>query len=719
MSNLDKIFAPTNVAVIGASCRAGSVGNTVLRNLLAGGFRGAIYPVNPKHKQLLELECYASVAKLPNVVDLAIICTPAMTVPSVVEQCGLEGINGVIILSAGFREAGEAGRELENRLVDVRNRFPELRIVGPNCLGILSPHQCLNASFASDMPPAGNIAFISQSGALCTAILDWAILENVGFSQFVSIGNMLDVTFTDLIEYFAEDANTEAILMYVESLTEAQSFLSAARSFTETKPIIAYKAGRFAESALAAASHTGAMAGVDSVYETAFSRAGIVRVFEIEDLFDTAELLAKHPSTCGDRLAIVTNAGGPGVMATDALLSCKGSLANLSEETIRQLDATLPTNWSRHNPVDVIGDATPERFSSAVQSVVNDPAVDAILIILSPQAMTDPTGCADAVCGIAGQTTKPVLTSWMGGSRVAEGIQHLNDAGIPTYSTPEKCIRVFMHLARYSRNRAALHETPAEAPITFSLSPEQRRALVFQGASSLLSEHESKRILDAYGIPVSTTRLAHTAREAESIADTLGYPVALKVFATEITHKTDVEGVELNVKNASEVDAAFTSIMQRVKDHRPDAKPQGVTVQPMVIEALSCELIVGAKRDPVFGPVLLVGAGGITAELYHDRALELPPLNKRLAHRMLESLQIWPLLSGYRSRPGLNVDKVVDVLLRLSQMVTECPEIMELDINPLLATEKGVIALDARVLLDCSGSDTVLETEETIAKTPL
>ncbi|QDV70705.1 Succinyl-CoA ligase [ADP-forming] subunit alpha [Rosistilla carotiformis] len=704
--HLKKIFSPASVAVIGASEREESVGRLSLRNLIEGGFRGRIYPVNRNYESIQQLPSFPSVAAIPEVADLAIICTPAATVPEVVKQCGQAGIRGIIIQSAGFCEVGAEGARLQDEIVRVAKAFPGTKIIGPNCVGIISPHRHLNASLASEMPPAGNVAFISQSGALCTPILEWAIQQNVGFSQFVSIGNMADVTIADLIDYFAEDPWTESIVLYVESLTEARAFLSAARAFTQSKPIIAFKSGRFDASAAAAASHTGAMVGVDSAYEAAFARAGIVRANELDDLFDSAEFLARHPKPCGDRLAIVTNAGGPGVMATDALLQRNGKLAPLSDATIAALDAQLPAAWSRCNPVDVIGDASDQRYAATLQTVLRDPNVDAALVLLAPQATTDPSGVADAVIAAAKSTTKPVLASWMGCTRVAEGIRRLTQGGIPVYATPEKCVRVFMQLVRYGRNREMLCETPLEVPLTFPVDETERRKCVVDAGNARpdertpLSEYESKLVLKNYGFRVAETEIARSQEEAVAIADRLGYPVVLKVYSPQIMHKTDVDGVELNLTNGDRVREAYQEIGRRVAQHRSDFEFGGVTVQPMVVASLSRELILGAKRDPVFGPVLLVGAGGITAELVQDCAMELPPLNERLARRMLESLQSWPLLTGYRGRRGVNVDLLVECLLRMSKMIVECPEIAEIDINPLMASDRDVIALDSRIILD-------------------
>lgn len=701
--NLDKIFAPKSVAVIGASKRPSSVGNTVLLNLVDGGFTGPVYAVNSKYTEVNGVPCFGAVSEIPDPVDLAVVCTPAATVPDIVRQCGEAGIRGLVILSAGFREASKEGAALEEEIRTIARQFDGFRIVGPNCLGVMSPHHSLNASFASDSPLKGRVAFISQSGALCTAVLDWAIQENVGFSNFVSVGNMLDVGIADLIDYFATDGCTESIILYMESISKGRGFMSAARAFSREKPIIAYKAGRFAQSAKAAASHTGAMAGVDSVYEAAMARAGIVRVFDVDDLFDCAELLARKKLPSGPRLAIITNAGGPGVMATDALLERHGVLTELSSATIAKLNQKLPAAWSHGNPVDVIGDAPPERFSAAVEIVLGAEEVDGVLVVLSPQAMTDPTGAAKAVIEVAKLSRKPLIAAWMGGGKVREGIKLLNDEGIPTYSSPEKAIRAFMHLVSYARNRETLYETPREVPIEFALDREKLRAVfdtILSEGNDILSETASKALLEAYEIPVTQTYIARTAEDAVHYAARVGYPVALKIHSPDITHKTDVGGVELNLMDADAVTEAFEGILKRAKQHRPSAHLEGVTVQHMLVAPDGRELIIGAKRDPVFGAVLLVGAGGTNAELFHDSALELPPLSENLARRMLKSLQLWPLLEGYRGRPGVNLDRLVEVLMRLSYLVADFPEIVELDVNPLLATPEGAVALDARIVLD-------------------
>ena len=700
--NLDAVFRPTCVAVIGASNSVDSVGGTLWKNLATSGFAGEVFPVNLKCDCVQGVPAFASIKQVPRVVDLAVVCVPAPVVPVVVRECGEAGVRAVIIISAGFREADAAGRELEAVVQKEAARFNNLRIVGPNCLGVIVPELKLSASFAVGMPKPGRVALLSQSGALCTAILDWAIEQQIGFSAFVSAGNMLDVSMADFIEYFANDPQTESLILYIESLSHAQEFLSAARAFARRKPIVAYKAGRFAESAQAAASHTGALAGVDAVYDAAFRRVGIERVFSVDDMFDCAELLARQKPPRGPRLAIVTNAGGPGVMATDVLMEQRGHLAKLSAATLARLNQSLPPHWSHNNPVDVLGDATPERYSAALDAVLADEGVDAVLVVLTPQAMTEPARIARIVASAANPHQKPLLAAWMGGGMVREGRQVLHESAIPTYASPEQAVRAFMHLVSFAERRERLQEIPRDVQIAW---PRERSAIrqeflsrfANQPPSSFLSEEDSKSLLAAYGIPVSQPIAATSADESVEVAWKIGFPVVMKIRSPDITHKTDVGGVILNLTNEAEVRAAFDQMLASVKLKRPDAVIDGVTLQPMATAARGVELLVGAKRDPVFGSVLLVGAGGVMAELLQDRALELPPLDELFARRMLESLRVWPLLQGYRGRPGVDVDRVIEVLIRFSTLVTDWPELSEIDINPLLVTADRLIALDSRM----------------------
>jgi len=701
--NLNKIFDPHRVAVIGASDSRSSVGYTVLRNLIGSGFSGVVYPVNPKHESIQGIQAYKDIPSLPHAPDLAVVCTPATTVPGIIRQCGEAGTHGVVVISAGFREIGEEGRKLEEQVLEEQKKFDGMRILGPNCLGIIVPGISLNASFAAATPQKGHVGFISQSGALCTSVLDWAIEEGIGFSYFVSVGNTIDVSMGDLIDYFGSATETRSIILYIESISEAREFMSAARAFARTKPIVAYKAGRFAESAQAAASHTGAMAGVDAVYEAAFQRAGIERIFQIEDMFDCAELLARQQPPKGDRLAIISNAGGPGVMTTDSLIARDGEMAILSEETMAALNECLPPFWSHGNPVDVLGDAPPERFAKAIDIVLKDNGVDAVLVILTPQAMTDPTATARAVNAVAANARKPVLAAWMGGVMVSEGVQLLSEAGIPTYTTPEQAVRAFMHLVSYARNLEILHETPRDIPMEFSLDRQRLRSVfdtILTEGSEILSENVSKALLESYEIPVVKPHLARSADEAVEVARSCGYPVVLKIHSPDITHKTDVGGVALNISSDESVRETYDQIVKEATEKRPHAHIMGVTVQKMVSHPNGFELIVGTKKDPVFGAVIMVGMGGTAAEVFRDRALGLPPLSESLARRMLESLKSWPLLQGYRGKPGANIDRLIEILMRFSYLVADYPEIKETDVNPLLVTPDDAVALDARMVID-------------------
>ena len=700
--NLDKILNPKRVAVIGASNKPGGVGHTVLRNLISGGFSGVVYPVNPKSESVQGIQAYPDVAALPKPADLAVICTPAPTVPGLVEQCGKAGIYGIAILSAGFRETGKEGMKLEKQILKTAKKYDGMRIVGPNSLGVIVPRIGLNASFAASAPRPGRLAFISQSGALCTSVLDWAEQQNVGFSYFVSIGNMLDVSFAHLIDYAAETGNTKAVMLYVESIPQARLFTSAARAYARTMPLVAYKAGRFAESAAAASSHTGALAGEDDVYDAAFQRAGVERVYDVDDLFDCAGLLSQNRLPSGGRLAIVTNAGGPGVMATDALISLGGDLAKLSRKTIRELNEVLPAAWSHGNPVDVLGDAPPDRYAKAAEIVLADEGVDAVLTILTPQAMTDPTGTAASMVELAKKSNKLILAAWMGGVSMAEGLRLMNRDGLVAYPSPDNAVRAFMHLVSYARNLRILQETPMEVPLDFELDREQRIASsreIIKAAPPVLASSEAKELLEVYGIPTARAFEARTAAAAVKAAKKCGYPVVLKVLSPQITHKTDVGGVELNVRDEDQVKAAFRRIKSDAKKHCPEAEILGVTVEPMIPLNNGHELIVGVKQDPTFGSVIVVGTGGTAAEVIRDRVLGLPPINERLARRMLRSLRTWPLLEGYRGRPGVDVDKLIEILIRFSYLVADHPEIGEFDINPLLAMPDGAIALDARAMV--------------------
>ncbi|HXK58461.1 MAG TPA: bifunctional acetate--CoA ligase family protein/GNAT family N-acetyltransferase [Acidobacteriota bacterium] len=705
---LDVIFAPRSVAVVGATEKPGSVGRTVLWNLISNPFGGTVFPVNPKRPNVLGVKAYPDLASVPEQVDLAVIVTPAPTVPLIIRQCVDAGIKGAIVISAGFKEAGPAGVELEQQVLKEASRGG-LRIIGPNCLGVMSPLTGLNATFASGIARPGNVGFISQSGALCTAVLDWSFRANVGFSNFVSIGSMLDVGWGDLIDYLGNDPRTKSIVIYMESIGNARSFLSAAREVALTKPIIVIKAGRTQAAAKAAASHTGSLTGSDEVLDAAFRRTGVLRVNNISDLFYMAEVLAKQPRPKGPRLTILTNAGGPGVLACDALILNGGALTELSEETFNSLNELLPPHWSRNNPVDILGDADPARYAKALEIAAKDPNADGMLVVLTPQAMTDPTQTADALKNYANSTGKPVLASWMGGPEVAAGEAILKRAGIPTFPYPDTAARVFNYMWQYSYALKGLYETPQLSDHPARGGPDRATAeRIIEKAKAdgrtILTEFESKELLAAYGIPIVPTKVARSADEAVATAEAMGYPVVLKLFSETITHKTDVGGVQLNLEDAEAVRAAYNKIEQSVTEKAGAEHFLGVTVQPM-IKLEGYELIIGSSQDPQFGSVLLFGSGGQLVEVYKDRSLGLPPLNTTLAQRMMEQTKIYKALKGVRGRKPVDLLALERLLVRFSQLVVEQSWIKEIDINPLLASPEQLVALDARVVLHDPGTD--------------
>jgi acetyltransferase len=709
---LDAIFAPKTVAIVGATEKFGSVGRTILWNLISSQFGGTVLPVNPHRPNVLGIKAYPRLKDLPDPVDLAVIVTPASTVPDLIGECVEIGAKGAIIISAGFKETGETGVKLESQVLEQARRG-RIRIIGPNCLGVMRPVSGLNATFAGAMAKKGNVAFVSQSGALCTAILDWSLKANVGFSAFISIGSMLDVDWGDLIDYLGDDPYTKSIVLYMESIGDAKSFLSAAREVALTKPIIVIKAGRTEAAAKAAASHTGSLAGSDEVLEAAFRRSGVLRVSSISEVFAMTEVLAKQPRPRGNRLTIVTNAGGPGVLATDALIADGGVLSELSSETRNQLDGILPVHWSHANPVDVLGDAGPDRYAKAMDIVAKDAGGDGLLVILTPQAMTDPTRTAEALKPFAQIAGKPVFASWMGGGDVAMGEHILTTSGIPTFEYPDAAARAFSSMWRYSDNLRALYETPTLPPesednqVGKSKAATIIRAVADEGRV-LLDEVESKQLLVAYGLPSVTTRVALDEIEAVTAAKEIGFPVVLKLYSRTITHKTDVGGVKLNLTDAGEVKAAYRAIVASVKEKVGAEHLLGVTVQPMM-RLDGYELIVGSSVDPQFGPVLLFGSGGQLVEVYKDRSLALPPLTSTLARRLMERTKIFKALQGIRGRDPIDLKALEAFLVRFSQLIIEQPRIKELDINPLLASPQGLFALDARVVLhDASITDAQL-----------
>jgi len=720
--NLDKIFNPRSVAIIGASDEEGTVGYALMKNFTEHGFEGKIYPVNIRKTEILGLKAYQTVEQIPEPVDLAIIATPAKTVPDVVEQCGKAGIKGIIIISAGFKEIGPEGKALEDKIQEIKKKHG-LRIIGPNCLGVIRPSIRLNATFISKMPKPGNIAFISQSGALGSAILDWAIHENIGFSNFVSVGSMIDVDFGDLIDYFGTDQKTRSILMYIEGLTDARKFMSATRHFARTKPIIVVKTGKYTESAKAAASHTGSLTGEDIIYDAAFKRAGIVRVDEIEDLFNCAEVLGTQPLPKGPNLAIITNAGGPGVMATDALIAKGGKLAKLSQKTIEFLDSILPHYWSKGNPIDILGDAKADRYKAVIEACLNDENVDGILIIYTAQAVAEPVEIAKSIvelCKSRGYQNKTILTSFMGYGAVEEANCIFNENNIPTYSTPEQAIKTYHYMYQYKRNLELLYETPEELPVDV-VPPKRSLMVIMRNVATenreILNEAEAKAFLEYYNFPVVKTKVAQTEDEAATFASQLGYPVVLKILSPQIIHKTDAGGVALDIKSENEVRDTFNRLIEKAKEYNPDAEILGVTVQPM-IKKQGYEVIIGAKTDPLFGPVILFGMGGVGVELFKDFAIGIPPLNQTLVRRMMEETKVYQLLKGYRNVPPANIKLLEEIIVRFSQMLVDFPQLKEVDINPLFINEKEAFAIDARIVIDKERVFAKLEPHQHLVITP-
>jgi acetyltransferase len=691
------MLSPRTIAVIGASESLGSVGRALTENL--SSFKGDVFPVNPNRGMILGKKTVSTIRDVPKPVDLALIATAAPTVPTIVCECATVGVKGAVIISAGFKEIGARGRELEKQIADARG---DMRIIGPNCVGVMFPHIGLNATFAKPLALPGNIGFISQSGALCAAILDWSLTNRVGFSAFISIGSMLDVNWGDLIYHLGDDPHTRSILLYMESIGDARSFLSAAREVALTKPIIVIKVGRTEAAAKAAASHTGALTGSDEVCDAAFRRAGVLRVNTIGELFNIAELLGKQPRARGPRLAIVTNAGGPGALATDTLAANGGEIASLSSETSEALDRVLPPHWSHGNPVDVIGDADAQRYARAVEIVSRDPGIDGILVVLTRQAVTVPSAIATELTSFAKLEGKPILASFMGGESVTEAMAILDRAGIPTFAYPDSAARAFCYLWQYTHALHALYETPTLA-VGAESSPSRAEAAriigcVQKSGRVLLSEPESKEFLAAYGIPVVPALIATSEEEAVDKAAQFTGPVVLKIYSHTITHKTDVGGVKLNLIGEAAVRAAYREIQDAVRTRGSPVDFLGAVVQPMISRA-GYELILGSSIDPQFGPILLFGAGGQLVEVFHDRALALPPLNRTLARRMMERTRIHRALQGVRGRAPVDLVALEELLVRFSQLIVEQPRIKEIDINPLLASADGIVALDARVVL--------------------
>ena len=706
MGSIERMFDPETVAVIGATEREGSVGRAIMENLLAGKEEREIFPVNPNRKTVLGLKCYPSIKDVPKHVDLAIVAVPAKIVPKVVEECGEAGVDGVVIISAGFREVGEEGRKLEQEIEKIREKYG-LRILGPNCFGFIRPHIKLNATFLKKMPEPGQIAFISQSGALGSAILDWAVSSHIGFSMFISLGSMLDIDFGDLIDYLGEDPNTRSILIYMEGIDDikrARKFMSAARGFARTKPILILKPGKHEAGAKAAKSHTGSMVGSFEVYDAAFKRIGAVRVDEIEDLFNCATVLDSRYLPSGPRLAIITNAGGPGVIAADSVIDYGGELAKLSDDTMKALNAVLPPHWSKGNPIDVIGDADVKRYVEAIKACLNDPNIDGVIVIYTPQGAAQPRELAEAVVNLALERVKPVLAVWMGGGpEIEEARSIFYQNNIPCYDTPEKAIKTYMYMYRYKRNLELLYETPRELSVDLAPPRHHLKVMIRRAIGEkrdVLMADEAERFMKVYGIPVPEGGLARSVGEAMIIASKIGYPVVLKIVSPDIVHKVDVGGVITGIHNENQLREAFNKLLDNVKRNAPNARIEGVYVQKMVTRA-DYELILGSKKDPIFGSIILFGSGGVGVELFKDYSIGLPPLNQVLARRLMEETRIYRVLkNGFRNKPPADLSKLEEVLVRFSNMIIDFPEIKEVDINPLIVAGDQVYAVDIRIILD-------------------
>lgn len=699
---LKTLFEAQSVVVFGASDREDSVGGVVFRNMLQSGFTGKVYAINPKRDRVQGEKAYPSLEALNQPVELAVIATPAATVPAIIDACGAHGVRAVVILSAGFREVGAAGLKLEKAVLETARRHG-LRFLGPNCLGIMRPEIGLNATFNNGSAKSGHIGLVSQSGALCTAILDWAAANDVGFSSVISTGISADLDFGEVLDFLVSDAKTHSILVYIEGIQHSRSFVSALRAAARVKPVILLKVGRHAAGSKAAQSHTGALVGADDVFDAALRRAGAVRGMRIGDLFSAATTLTSRFNAQGGRLAVVTNGGGPGVMATDRAEDLGLVMADLSVESMERLNQALPDTWSHGNPIDVIGDAPAERYTAALQVCLDDTGVDGVLVILTPQAMTRPLEVARGIIEVSKQTKKPVLTCWMGEVQVAEARQAMRAAGLPSFHTPEAAVEAFSYLAAYHRNQQLLLQTPGPVGRRTPADTDGAR-LIIEGALSegrkVLSESESKAVLAAFRIHTGQAVVVRSPAEALVQAENMGFPVALKINSPDITHKSDAGGVHLNINNAQGVRTAFVEMMSEVQRRRPDARMDGITIEPMEQRPNGRELLVGLISDPVFGPVITFGAGGTAVEIMGDRAVALPPLNQFLIDDLISRTRVAKSLDAFRHMPAVDRNKLDEVLLRISEMACELPWIQELDINPLIVDESGASAVDARIVVD-------------------
>ena len=699
---LKPLFAPKSVAVFGASDRIDSVGQIVFQNMLQSGFQGSLYAINPKNSEVQGCKAFCSISQINEPIELAVIATPPATVPGIIDECGRHNVKAAVIITAGFGEIGAEGKALERAVLESAQRY-NIRLIGPNCLGVMRPEIGLNATFNKGSANTGNLAFVSQSGALCTAILDWAKSNNVGFSSVVSMGSSVDVDFGEIIDYLVSDPLTQSILLYIEGIHNARSFMSSIRAAARIKPVILVKVGRHEAGSKAAMSHTASLAGADDAFDAAVRRAGVVRVQTVTQLFSAAKALSCGFHPTGNRLAIVTNGGGPGVMATDCAADLSLTMAALSEATIEQLNQVLPPTWSHGNPVDIIGDAQADRYHHAVKACLEDPNVDGVLTILTPQAMTKPLEAANAVIELSNQYSKPLLACWMGGAQVEESRAAFNQARKPNFRTPEPAVEIFSFLSAYYRNQKLLMQMPGS--LSHHLEPDVEGArMIIEGAlqdrRKVLSEMESKALLSAFHIPVAQTLVAHSPNEALLIAQQLGYPVVMKINSPEITHKTDAGGIRLNLVSAQAVRGAYHDIIESVNHNRPDARIDGISIEPMVVKPNGRELMVGVTNDPIFGPIITFGAGGTAVEILKDRSVTLPPLNGFLVKDLIQGTRIAKMLDAFRHMPPVNQEALESVLLRVSEMVCELPMLMEMDINPLIVDENGALAADARVVVE-------------------
>jgi acetyltransferase len=691
---LSSLFKPESVVLFGASDKQDSVGGVVFKNLLTSGFEGRIFAINPKR----------DVEEIDEVVDLAVVATPAKSIPGIVEECGEHGVKMMLILSAGFRETGAEGRRLEDQVTQLVKRHG-IRLMGPNCLGIIRPDRGLNITFGNNNAQPGSLAFVSQSGAICTAILDWAEKNDIGFSAVVSTGIAADLDFGDYLDFLVSDPATKAILLYIEGINDSRRFMSSLRAAARIKPVIALKVGRHAAGAEASMSHTGALVGSDEVFAAALSRSGVLRVETVGQLFSAAKALSStNYRGQSERLVIITNGGGPGVMAADRATDHDIELSSLSAETMAALDEVLPSVWSHGNPVDIIGDAPPDRYEQALDICLKDPGVDGAIVILTPQAMTEPTAVAEAVLKSAAKTGKPIMTSWMGGKQVEGARRLFSDAHLPDFRTLEHAVDAFSYLARYNKNQRLLLQTPGGLPRGHEVPDREGARLIIEAVLTeqrrVLTEPESMAVLNAFRIPTVRNGIARSGNESLVIAESIGFPIAMKVLSTDISHKSDVGGVRLNINSAQEVRGAYRQLIDDVKRHVPDADVSAVTIEKMYRSPNGRELMIGVIRDPVFGPVISFGSGGTTVEVMGDSAVSLPPLNRRLAIDLINRTKVSKMLGKFRQMPAVDIDQLVSVLLNVSAMACELPWLQEMDINPLIIDENGLVAVDARIVVD-------------------